>query len=268
MFAVILMAITIATPSVWKLAMNINPSDGNTMDYCNTLWYHDVQHGNTSTMLSRDFVSKSVRRIPVNRIAIVRHNIGRPDCVRVWKFKDTLSLLKWFNSGTRNTVTVGGYVYEELPTAAKNQSDDPIFSKGGNLIFNYEYTDNGVRIVMSESHLSAVDGNDDNTHGIGMDWYKNSRDEEGCTSVSPICLVEVAAIQDCPLILPEGILCAAKKILGTDSTGDNGYCRFEKVKDYGSYAIYVGNNSDLFPLLRQIGSLGSIMLSSMFKYLN
>ena len=65
--------------SAWKLAMNINPSDGNIMNYCNTLWHHDVEYGDASTALCKDFISKSVRSIPVNRIAIVRHNNRRPD---------------------------------------------------------------------------------------------------------------------------------------------------------------------------------------------
>ena len=111
MFAIILVTVTIAKPSTWKLAMNINPSDGNIMDYCNTLWYHDVQYGNASTALSQDFVSNSVRNIPLNRIAIARHINRRPDCIRVWKFKDILPLYRWFNSGPRNTVTEGGYIY-------------------------------------------------------------------------------------------------------------------------------------------------------------
>ena len=76
MFTTLLMTVSvsviIAAPSAWRLAMNINPSDGNIMNYCNTLWYHDLQHGDTSTARSQDFVSKSVRNIPVNRMAIVR----------------------------------------------------------------------------------------------------------------------------------------------------------------------------------------------------
>ena len=115
MLVIILVTVTISKPSAWKIAMNINPSDGNIMNYCNALWYHDVQYGNASTALSQDFVSKSVRNIPVNRIAIARHTNRRPDYIRVWKFKDTLLLLRWFKNGPRNTVTEGGYIYISIP---------------------------------------------------------------------------------------------------------------------------------------------------------
>ena len=92
---------------------------------------------------------------------------------------------------------------------------------------------------MSESPLSAVDDNDDNTHGIGIDLYKSLYNEPECISQSDNCLAEAAAIQDCPFHMRGGVSCGGRKTLGKDSTGDNGNCKFKKVKDYGSYAIYV-----------------------------
>ena len=118
---------------------------------------------------------------------------------------------------------------------------------------------------MSESPLSAVDVNDDNTHGIGIDLYKNPYNEPGCISQGDSCLAEAAAIQDCSFHMIGGVSCGARKTLGTDSTGDDGFCKLKKVKDYGSYAIYVGNDVNRLPLLSKIGFLGSGIISGVLS---
>ena len=148
MYILFVVACSYAKSGVWQLAMNICPSDGNIMNYCSDLWYKDVQYGSVSEALTKDFVSKHVRQEQTDYIAIVRHKNKIPDAVKVWKFKSTSSLLSWFQFEKRNTVTEGGYVYVDILPTAKNLSNDPIFFVEGDLIFNYEYGDNGVRIVM------------------------------------------------------------------------------------------------------------------------
>ena len=225
------------------------------MNYCNPLWHQDIQHGDESIALTKDFVSKSVRQQPANYIAIVRHKNSIPDAVKVWKFKETSSLLSWFNGDIRNTVTENGHLHEEILPNAENVSDDPIFSEDGDLIFNYEFSDNGVRIVMSKAHLSDLHANDDNTYGFGMDLYILSpRNVSGCTTGNSDCSIEAAPSQNCPS--DQGrITCGARKVLGTDATGNDNYCKVSKGSDYGSYAIYVRNNSERFPPLKDIINL-------------
>ena len=45
--------------------------------------------------------------------------------------------------------------------------DDPVFSVGGDLAFNWRYFNSGVRIVLTEGYLSTKDNNDENTHWLG-----------------------------------------------------------------------------------------------------
>ena len=233
------------------------------MNYCNPLWHQNIQYGDESTALTKDFVSKSVRQQPADYIAIVRHKNSIPDAVKVWKFKEMSSLLSWFNGDIRNTVTENGHLHEEILPNAEHLSDDPIFSGDGDLIFNYEFSDNGVRIVMSKAYLSGLHANDDNTYGFGMDLYILSpRSVSGCTTGNSNCSIEAAPSQNCPFDQGLGrITCGARKVLGTDATGDDNHCKVSKGSDYGSYAIYVGNNSERFPPLKDIINLEISVLS-------
>ena len=131
----------------------------------------------------------------------------------------------------RQIVTKGGPIQESIAVDAKNMGDDPIFSVGGDLAFNWRYHNNGCRIALTEGHLSEEDVNDDNTHGLGIDFYGNPRNN---TSWSyPINAIDASVIQDCDLV--EG--CANPKIQGKYGGAV-----------YGSYAIYVSMFSDAFPL--------------------
>ena len=51
--------------------------------------------------------------------------------------------------------------------------DDPVFSVGGDLAFNWAYGNNGARIVLTGGRLSGADVNDDNTHGLGNHFHCN-----------------------------------------------------------------------------------------------
>ena len=52
--------------------MNLNPDDDHIMDYT-TGWDDHYDIGNTNTALLEDYVSQEVWNMPVNSIAIVRH---------------------------------------------------------------------------------------------------------------------------------------------------------------------------------------------------
>ena len=56
----------------WYLGMNLNPDDGHIMDYT-TGWDDGYNIGSASTALVKDYLSSEVWDIPVNNIAIVRH---------------------------------------------------------------------------------------------------------------------------------------------------------------------------------------------------
>ena len=210
--------------------------------------------------MGEDYVDKAVRQMTAGYIAIVRHSNQRPDAVKVWKFNDTSSLLQKFVDSKRTTVTTGGHIQAKLLPTAPMPADDPIFSVNGNLIFNYEFANNGVRIVLSESYLSKLDADDDNTYGLGNDLFKTPYTDSNCRTEDNGCIYEVGPIQDCPynpIALSQS--CGSKKVLGSDATGNILWCRFSKAEDYGSYAIYVLNasaNFRLFPNLNDIPIIG------------
>ena len=133
--------------TTWHLGMNLNPSDGHIMDYT-TGWVDDEFIGTYAEALSKDFLNRVVWRHPVNYIAIVRHQAGEVDAVKVFRFKrPSRSLLDRFremNPG-RRVVTEGGPLQETVSSNAQHLEDDPVFSVGGDLAFNWAYTDNGHR---------------------------------------------------------------------------------------------------------------------------
>ena len=52
--------------------MNLNPSDGHIMDYT-TGWADDFNIGSKSTAFTEDYLNREVWKMPINNIAIVRH---------------------------------------------------------------------------------------------------------------------------------------------------------------------------------------------------
>jgi len=119
--------------------------------------------------------------------------------------------------------------------------DDPIFSVGGDLAFNWAYSDNGHRIVMTGGNLSPTGVNDDNTHGLGNDF--------GCNPLTGVSssnhwLHEISNIQDCPYAYRAGATCKVQ-LQGTDSGIANNVLKSGPV--YGNYAIYVSEDATSFP---------------------
>jgi len=215
----------------WFLAMNINPADGHIMDYY-TGWDDDVFIGDYADALKKDYLNYFVWRYPVSFIAIVRHQKGEVDAVKVFHFKESSrslsSRFKAINPG-REVVTMGGPLQESISKNAGNIDDDPIFSVSGDLAFNWAYDNNGCRIVMTGGYLSPADVNDDRTRGIGNHFYGSPLTGEPWNDQ---WRHDISIIAD----PPKGF------IQGTD------HGSFEKDGPvYGNYAIYVSEDATSFP---------------------
>jgi hypothetical protein len=136
----------------------------------------------------------------------------------------------------RQIVTIGGPIQESIADDAKNLGDDPIFSVGGDLAFNWAYSDNGCRIALTGGHLSGAGVNDDNTHGLGNDFHVNPLANTAHSDWWPH---DISNIQDCPLAT-----CKDVKLQGTDH-GTGPHLKSGPV--YGNYAIYVSYDAEKFP---------------------
>lgn len=229
-----------AREEVWHLGMNLNPADNHVMGYA-TGWATGDQIGSEAAALSMDYLNKNVWKEPANYIAIARHNHGELVAVKVFQFKYWgSSLLQRFQDMDpgRMIVTEGGPIQESVAADAKNLVDDPIFSVEGDLAFNWGYTDNGHRVVLTGGYLSAVDANDDNTHGLGNDFWCNYL--RGTSNGGGVWAHEISNIQDCPLAT-----CRDVQVQGTDH-GSGGHLKSGPV--YGNYAIYVSKDAATFPL--------------------
>ena len=227
---------------LWDLGMNLNPADGHIMDYT-TGWSTGTSIGSSGKALSMDFLDRQVWKEPADYIAIVRHQHGVVDAVKVFKFKHWgISLLDRFkdmNPG-RMVVTSGGPIQESVAEDAANLSDDPIFSVGGDLAFNWVYNDNGHRIVMTGGYLSPLtpvrDESEDNTHGLGNHF--GCRCNVNVDSYSD-WKHEISNIQDCAWPI-----CKNQKMQGTDH-GSGSTLKSGPV--YGNYAIFVSQDTGSFP---------------------
>ena len=98
------------------------------------------------------------------------------------------------------------------------------------MAFNWGYTDNGHRIVLTGGYLSPEGVNDDNTHGLGNHAALNSNSVEDTTYRH-----EISFIQDCP-----ASSCRSVRIQGTDH-GTGPHLKSGPV--YGNYAIYISDDS-------------------------
>ena len=218
----------------WHLAMNLNPSDGHIMDYT-TGWVDDEFIGTYAEALTKDYLNRYIWRHDVSYMALVRHQAGEVDAVKVFRFRQGgRSLLSRFHAMDpgREVVTEGGPIQESVSENAQNLEDDPIFSVGGDVAFNWVYTNNGHRVVMTGGYLSPADVNDDKTRGLGNHYYCNPLIGEplGLTSKSRS---EISIIAYPP----------ANHIQGTD----HGYGPEKDGPVYGNYAIYVSEDATTFP---------------------
>ena len=215
--------------------MNLNPEDGHIMDYT-TGWAEGSFIGTYTDALTKDYLNSVIWRHPVSYITIVRHQAGEIDAVKVFRFKGSArSLLSRFqdmNPG-REIVTEGGPIQESISKTAQNMGDDPVFSVGGDLAFNWAYGNNGARIVLTGGHLSGAGDSDDNTHGLGNHFSCNPLTGE---SYSGNWAHEISNIQDSPYPKPN-------LVQGTDH--GVGYT-YRSGPVYGNYAIYVSEDASSF----------------------
>ena len=221
----------------WYLGMNLNPDDGHIMDYT-TGWADNNFIGTYTDALKKDYLNRVVWGHPVSYIALVRHQAGEIDAVKVFRFKEsTRSLLSRFQDMDpgREIVTEGGPIQESVGKTAQNLEDDPIFSVDGDLAFNWGHSNNGVRIALTGGHLSAVSVDDDNTHGLGNHY--------ACTPTTgienyPSWAHEIANIQDIETQ-------AGRTTIQGGDHGDG--WRYVSGPVYGNYAIYVSEEATSFP---------------------
>jgi len=222
----------------WYLGMNLNPADGHIMDYT-TGWASSESIGMNSEALTKDYLNELVWKESANMIAIVRHQQGVVDAVKVFNFTEHgLSMIQRFqdmNPG-RIFASEGGPVQVTIAADAENLSDDPIFSVGGDLVINWAYGNNGVRIALSGGHLSPAGLNDNNTHGLGIHF---SCDPLTGTVQHDEWKFEITNIQYCPY--PK---CKSVVSQGTDHGPLDD---FISGPVYGNYAIYVSRNAEAFP---------------------
>ncbi|XP_063689366.1 uncharacterized protein LOC134822313 [Bolinopsis microptera] len=221
--------------------MNINPSDGHIFGYT-VGWATGDNIGSEEEALTKDYLSGGVWDEPAKYIAIVRHQQGVLDAVKVFKFRYWgASLYTRFSTKNQNPgrqiVTKGGPIQESISVNATNLEDDPIFSVDGDLAFNWAFGDNGCRIVLTGGHLSGANENDDNTHGLGNDFHCNPRTN---IPFSKYRNHDVSNIQDCSW--KKGCTDKNVKIQGTDHG-----IQFSDGPVYGNYAIYVSMEAESFP---------------------
>ena len=66
--------------------MNLNPADGHIMHYSEG-WHNGTQIGTNATALSMDYLDHYVWKEPADYIAIVRHQHGVVDALKVFQFR-------------------------------------------------------------------------------------------------------------------------------------------------------------------------------------
>jgi hypothetical protein len=149
----------------WKLAININPSDGHIHGWEHGSNWDNLEpwEGSEDTALEMDYKSVDAYQMEANKIMIVVHG---PDDARMvawkmWQFTNSTTLLDAFTSGGIKT---GG----ELASGGEEIEQCPIMSFNGPLAFSVDHfngpsnTDDGCRIEVDGSY-----GGGDMPSGLG-----------------------------------------------------------------------------------------------------
>ena len=220
---------------IWHLGMNLNPADGHYMDYL-TGWHSGGAIGREDKALAMDFLDRQVWKEPVDYLAIVRHQHGVVDAVKVFQFKHWgLSMLERFkdmNPG-RVIASEGGPIQVSVDTNAPNLEDDPIFSVDGDLALNWWGNYRASRIMLTGGFTK---GDLLTYHGLGN--HMNCNCHSGSARDNNYRF-EVSNKQKCPFSS-----CSKPVIQGTDF-GSTSY--FQTGPVYGNYALYVSLRADSFP---------------------
>ena len=158
--------------------MNLNPDDGHIMGYDEGWADDDDDIGDEENALLKDYLNQTVWNMPAKYIAIVRHQRGFIDAVKVFVFKNwEQSLSQKFKDMDpgRKIVTVAGPIFSYTAPGVHNIAHDPIFGVGGDLAFNWGYSNNGNRIVVTGSYLLPENIDDDDTRGLGNHFSINPK---------------------------------------------------------------------------------------------
>ena len=126
-------------------------------------------------------------------------------------------------------MTTGGSIQNFTIPNIENVDDDPIFSVSGDVVMNWKFIDNGIRIALTGGHFSANESSDHNVDGLGIDLGLSHSIYE----------IEISNIQNCSSS-------PCKKFEQKIQGNDHGTYYTSGVV-YGNYAIYVSNSTTKFP---------------------
>jgi len=170
----------------WKLAFNINAADGHNFGYGASAWDDDSDVGSDATAFTADYKNSDVTYETANFIAIVRHQDGVCEAARVWKFLTVGKTLNTYldtDKTSRFKATQDNYIYSYISDTMQGKDQDPIFAVDGGLVFNWQYSNNGVRIGNSGAYtkgsLPGESLDDDSYRGLGNEYGAKVRDGLG-----------------------------------------------------------------------------------------
>lgn len=163
----------------WKLAFNINANDKHSFRYAAGAWENDENVGTSASAFTADYKSLNVTHEIANFIAIVRHQDGVCEAVKVWEFLTQGNKLRSYldSKKTKSSVATYNNIYTYTSPSMLDRKKDPIFAVDGALTFNWRWSDNGVRIGNSgwcNGGLPKKNVGTDNYNGLGNDHWMGS----------------------------------------------------------------------------------------------
>jgi hypothetical protein len=173
----------------WSLAINVHGSDGHNFGYGASAWSDDSNLGDAATAFSGDYKASTVMDQTANYVAIARHQNGQCEAVKVWELETAGQTLKYYldhRNTERYTATNDHHIYKWVSPDLVELSKDPIFAVDGDLVFNWWYSNNGVRIANSNTYVhGALPGTGDNSddyHGLGNEFGADTANAHGSSS--------------------------------------------------------------------------------------
>jgi len=223
----------------WKLAFNIHASDGHNFGYGAKAWDDDSDVGSDARAFKADYKNYDVTTEIANYLAIVRHQNGKCEAARVWKFLTpgkTLNSYLDTDKTSRLKATYNNYTYSYVSKTMEGRDMDPIFTVDGGLVFNWWYSNNGARIGNSGAYknggLPGKTVNDDGFRGLGNEY--KGKTENGLGSLTWWF--------DVGLYMKNWVTSWNKKSAQGTDHGTSMY----NGKLYGQYAVYTSDEADKF----------------------
>lgn len=241
-------AVPTAAPTMgWKLAMNINPTDGHNSGWAgqvtdsssdsvaagvSTYWDSDIDYGSVAAKDSADFKDKAVFGEMATYILIARHQGGVCEAYKAWQLATPQSLLNLFQTSYRSKISSGSEVAISNPSTLTQKSKDPVFYQDNTaLMANWYYSNNGARLTIEHDYMSPEGTNDDKTQGLGMD-YQTHMGKTAQSGSSGSWWFDVSELQS------NG---------GGKCGGSDGGPSVGKVSKLGDYAIYISTSTETSP---------------------